>query len=100
MIKHIVMWNVREEANEKSKDENIKDMIKRLHDLKSKIPQIVEIEAGRNFKEGPGAFDVALYSSFKSKDDLETYAQHPDHLSVVEFIKSIVSERVVVDYEI
>lgn len=100
MVKHIVMWRLKENAHGKTKDENIREMIRQLYALKDKIPVITEIEAGRNFKEGTGAFDVALYSSFNSKEDLEKYAKHPEHLKVVEYIRSVVEQRAVVDYEV
>ena len=100
MVKHIVMWHLKNEANGNEMEQNAAEMIQKLRGLKEKIPQIVELEAGRNINQGSGAFDVALYSSFKSKDDLEAYAKNPEHLKVVEFIKSVVDQRAVVDYEV
>ena len=44
--------------------------------------------------------DMVLYSEFQSMDDLKAYAGHPEHLKVVEFVKPLVCERHVVDYEV
>ncbi|MEA1982327.1 MAG: Dabb family protein, partial [Campylobacterota bacterium] len=35
---------------------------------------------------------------FASKEDLNSYAIHPEHLKVVAFIKSVAKESKVVDY--
>ena len=43
---------------------------------------------------------MALYSAFDTLETLATYAAHPDHVKVGAFLKDIVSERRVVDYEV
>jgi len=43
---------------------------------------------------------MSLYSKFNTKEDLKAYAIHPEHLKVVEFIKSVALESKVVDYEL
>lgn len=100
MIKHIVMWKLKEEHDGLGKPEIAKKLKKELEDLKEKIPQIIEIEAGINFNPSEASYDVALYSSFESNDDLEIYQKHPDHMKVAEFVSQIRTQRCVVDYEI
>ena len=56
------------------------------------------MEVGINFTEADRAFDLSLYSTFETKEDLSTYATHPEHLKVVELIKSVTTESKVVDY--
>jgi len=102
MIKHIVMWTLKDEAGGKTKAENAATMKALLNGLPGKIPGLaVELEAvtGELFESVP-ATDIALYTTFKTKEDLKTYAVHPEHLKVVEFIKTVVAERRVIDYEI
>ena len=99
MVKHIVLWKLKEEAGGRSKKENAGELKKRLEDLKGKIPEIVELEVGLSFEVSETASDVSLYSSFKTREDLGRYQKHPDHQKVVEFVRGIVSERRVVDYE-
>ena len=43
--------------------------------------------------------DVVLYSEFPDPAALKFYAAHPLHQAVVAFIKEVISERYVVDYE-
>ena len=95
MIKHIVMWTVKGEVAEADKLE----MKRQLESLKGVVPSLVDIEIGMNFADGDAAMDMVLYSEFQSVEDLKAYAGHPEHLKVVGFVKPLVCERAVVDYE-
>jgi len=96
MIVHIVMFKFKEEK----KQENLLVAKSKLEELVSKVPTLNSVEVGINFADEARAFDLSLYSTFNSKDDLKTYATHPEHLKVIEFIKSVVTESKVVDYEL
>lgn len=98
MLKHIVLFKLKDHAEGASKEQNAKRMIEMLHALRGVIPQIRLLEAGANVAPAVGAYDVAIYSEFRDEQDLAAYAQHPEHLKVVEFVKKIVENRVVVDY--
>lgn len=101
MIKHIVMWTVKDEAGGKSKAENLARMKALLEDLPAKIPFVEDLEvATTGVFEAVPATDVILYTSFLTKEDLKAYAVHPEHLKVVEFIKTVAAERRVIDYEV
>jgi len=59
MIKHIVMWRFKKEAEGKTKEENIQIIKKDLEALKGVIPQINELEVGVNInEESPTAYDA------------------------------------------
>jgi hypothetical protein len=99
MIKHIVMWTLKDEAQGKSKAENLTTMKALLEALPAKVPGVVELEvATSGLFESVPATDIVLYTVFKTKEDLKAYAIHPEHLKVVEFVKSVVAERRVIDY--
>ncbi|MFU2207633.1 Dabb family protein [Solidesulfovibrio sp. C21] len=102
MIKHIVMWTLKDQAEGRDKAANAAEMQSRLLALKGKLPQAVELEVavGAEIFAAVPETDVVLSSSFRTKEDLQTYAVHPLHLEVVEFIKKVVSERRVVDFEV
>lgn len=99
MIKHIVMWKLKEFAEEKDKLENAKTIKRDLENLQNKINQIRYIEVGININESEQAYDVILYSEFNSIEDLDTYQNHPDHVRISEFISKVRDTRVVTDYE-
>ncbi|KRT65968.1 MAG: stress responsive alpha-beta barrel domain-containing protein [Candidatus Dadabacteria bacterium CSP1-2] len=100
MIKHIVMWRLKEFANGVNKEENARKLKSHLESLKSKIKEIKRIEVGINIKSSDAASDVVLYSEFDSMDDLEAYQRHPEHMKVVDFVNEIRLERRVVDYKV
>ena len=100
MLKHIVMWKLKEEAEGRSKKDNAAEMKKRLEALKGSIQEIVELEVGLQFEPAEAAYDVVLYSVFKDKSGLGSYQKHPEHQKIVEFVKRIVLDRKVVDYEV
>ena len=94
MVVHIVMFKFKDEK----KALNIgiaKDM---LEGLERPIAELKSIEVGVNFDESPRAMDLCIYTTFQTQEDLKTYAEHPEHLKVVEFIKSVTLESKVVDY--
>lgn len=96
MVVHIVMFKFKEQ----NKQENLLVVKNALEELASKVPTLNSIEVGINFAEEDRAFDLSLYSTFNTKDDLKAYAIHPEHLRVVELIKQVAIESKVVDYEI
>lgn len=98
MLKHIVCWKIKESANGSSRQENAGRMKKELDALPALIEEIIDFEVGLNFNPSEAAYDISLYSSFKDQDALDRYQKHPAHEKVVEFARSIVEKRVVVDY--
>jgi len=99
LIKHIVMWKLKEFAEGKSKLENAQIIKSDLEALKDKIEQIKYIEVGININESEQAYDVVLYSEFNSMEDLNTYQNHPEHVKVAEFVGKVREARVVTDYD-
>ena len=96
LIKHIVMWTVKEE----NRIENMQKMKRDLEALKSEIKEIVEIEVGIDINRSQAAYDLVLYSTFKSLEDLNAYQVHPKHQAVAKNAKNFVTNRTVVDYEV
>lgn len=94
MVVHIVMFKFKEE----NKEANIQAVAVRLNALVALVPSLKSMEVGVNFTQSPRAFDLSLYCTFETKEDLDAYAIHPEHLKVVEFIKSVTLESKVVDY--
>jgi len=94
MIKHIVFFKLQDNSQEN------KELVKeKILDLKDKIKEIKHFEVGINFSLEERAYDLALVSEFETKEDLKSYALHPLHVKVIEFLKSINTKTKVVDYE-
>ena len=94
MIVHIVMFKFKE-ADKASNIDKVKAL---LEALPSKIDELKMIEVGVDFNQSERAFDLSLYSTFESKEDLKAYAVHPAHLDVVSVIKTVTEASKVVDY--
>jgi hypothetical protein len=100
MIKHIVMWKLKDFAEGKSKAENAKEVKRLLEGLHGRILGLKAIEVGINIEPSEQAYDVVLYSEFDNMEALNTYQKHPEHLKVGEFVGKVREARTVVDYVI
>lgn len=98
MIVHLVSFKVKP-TSERTIADNCRTMKQKLDALPSLIPEVMGFEVGININPSEAAFDVSLYSTFETLQDLETYNTHPEHLKVVDYIKTVISQRVVVDYQ-
>ncbi|SFV69862.1 Stress responsive alpha-beta barrel domain protein Dabb [hydrothermal vent metagenome] len=96
MLKHIVMFKFKDE----NKKENLIKTKKMLEALLNKVPTLKSMEVGINISQESRAMDLSLYSEFEDEEGLELYANHPEHLKVVEFIKSVAIASKVSDYKI
>jgi len=100
MIKHIVMWRLKDTAHGNSKTINAQLIKEKLESLNGKIPGLLKIEVGINLESEEYSSDVVLYSEFESRQALEVYQSHPDHKLIKPFIFESRNERREVDYEI
>jgi Stress responsive A/B Barrel Domain len=99
MIKHVVFFSLKPEAEGKGKAENARIIKSRLEALNGKIPVIVKLEVGINSNPAESGWDLALVSEFKNTADLDAYQKHPEHVKVGEFIGKVKSGRACVDYD-
>ncbi len=99
MLKHIVMWRLKDEAEGATKAENAQKMKEMLEALPAKVPGVITLEVGLDVLGAATSADVCLYSEFDSLDAMNAYQDHPEHQKCVAFIKNIVTERRAVDYD-
>lgn len=100
MVKHIVFWKLKERAAGASRAENARLLKERLEALDGRIPGMLRAEVGIDFDRSAGAWDVALYSEFESREALDVYQDHPEHVAVKDFVLEVREDRAVVDYEV
>ena len=99
MLKHIVMWKLKEFAEGRGKAENAQKARFLLEGLRKKIKEIKKLEVGININSSLDSCDIVLYSEFSNIENLKAYQNHPEHIKVGDFINKIRLERKVVDYE-
>jgi len=99
MLHHIVFWKLKPTANGQTSAVNIAELTNQLNSLKGKVPELISLAVGPDLNRSPAAWDIALYTTFRNKEDLDKYQVHPEHKKVVTFVQSVVAERAVVDFE-
>lgn len=101
MIRHIVMFTLLEEAEGKSKEENLKLAVEKAEDLRDKIPSLKRYQVVTNAPEADKTnFDIALICDFEDMEGLNAYQVHPAHKAFGAFITGIRQTRACIDFEI
>ena len=80
MVKHIILWTLKDEFNN---DQIKKEMKEGLEALKGVVPGLLEIEVQIEKLPSSNA-DVMLYSVLESEEALKGYAVHPEHVKVAD----------------
>ncbi|MBQ1489241.1 MAG: Dabb family protein [Lachnospiraceae bacterium] len=99
MVKHVILWNLKDEYSEEEKTQ-IKAGIKEgLEGLKGQIPGLIDIKVNTNPLPSSNC-DVMLDSSFEDEASLKGYAVHPAHVAVANGkVRPHTKSRVCMDYE-
>ena len=96
MVKHIILWKLKNEHN----NDNIKNDIKsQLEALNGKIDGLIKLEI-QPISLPSSNPDVMLYSEFENEAALKGYAIHPDHVFVADnYVRPFVETRLCLDFE-
>ena len=100
MIKHIVMWKLKEQAEGADRLANAREMKRRLEECAQIVPGILAFEVALAEPGLEATYDIVLYSEFESRAALEAYAAHPTHQALMPFFKAVRDERQCMDYEV
>ena len=98
MVKHVLLFKLREMNSPEKKMAIMKDIKSQLLALKDVVTAISKIDVGinQNPKEN---YDIALISEHKDWDALAEYRDHPAHQKVAKFIAEYREARSCADYE-
>ena len=100
MVKHIILWQLKDELSAEEKQEVKKGIKEGLEGLKGKIPGLLEIKVQTEGLASSNA-DVMLDSAFESEEALKGYAVHPEHVAVADGkVRPYTKTRVCLDYEV
>ncbi len=101
MIRHIVMFSLLEEAEGKTKAENLAEAAKRAESLRTKVPSLRAYSVVTNSPEADSTnYDIALICDFDDMNGLNEYQNHPDHREFGKFICAVRKSRACIDFEI
>jgi hypothetical protein len=99
VIKHIVMWKLKDQAEGADKAANMARMKALLEDCRNLVPGMGAFEVGLATPGLEATYDVVLYSEFDGAAALDAYQHHPQHVAIKPFIGAVRAERQCVDYE-
>ncbi|WP_272700582.1 Dabb family protein [Desulfovibrio sp. Fe33] len=100
MVRHIVMWTLKDEAEGHSAAENGAKMKEILEALRGRIEGLRHIEVSVDIVAADPECHVILCSEHDDVDALNHYQGHPEHQACVAFVKKVASGRKAVDYVI
>lgn len=100
MIKHIVMWQLKEHAEGADKASNAAKMKQMIESCQHIVPGILTLEVALAQDGLEATYDVVLYSEFASVAALDAYQNHPAHLAIKPFIGAIRQARQCMDYAV
>lgn len=100
MVKHIILWTLKDSLTEDEKVAVKKDIKEGLEGLKGKIPGLIDIKVNIDCLASSNA-EVMLDSSFEDADALAGYAVHPEHVAVADNrVRPYTATRTCMDYEV
>ena len=100
MLKHIVMWKLKDDAEGADKAANAAKLKRLLDGCANLVPGIAEFEVAVAQPGLEATYDVVLYSVFADREALAAFQEHPDHVALKPFIGAVRLERQCMDYEI
>ena len=98
MVKHIIIWNFKEELSLEEKAEAAEKIKSGLEGLKGQIDGLEEINVYAN-PLGSSNGDIMLDSTFTDEDALKGYQVNPKHIEVATYVRSKVGDRKCFDFE-
>ena len=100
MIKHVIIWKLREELSVEEKNKAKKEAKTALEALAGNIDGLWDITLNIDMLPTSNC-DMMLDSSFESVEALAGYQKHPLHVAAVDtFVRPFAAERLCADYEV
>lgn len=98
MIKHVILWQLKDELTSKQKIKIRNEIKQGLEALSGKIPGLLSIKVNTNLLPSSNA-DVMLDSSFVDEQSLKGYSVHPEHVKVAdEKVRPFTKTRTCLDF--
>lgn len=100
MVKHIILWQLKEELQGEEKEQVKNNMKAYLEALVGKVPGLISMQIVIDGLESSNA-DVMLDSTLEDEAALKGYAVHPEHVAVADtYVRPFTAVRTCMDYEV
>ena len=100
MLRHIVMWTLKDHAEGATRAENIVKLKAKLESCRSIVTGQGHFEVGVAQEGYEATCDVVLVSDFDNKEALDAYQIHPKHLAIKPFVAAVRESRQSIDYDV
>ena len=98
MIRHLVLWNLAADADD-DKQLLVAELEQRFAALEV-LDGVERLEIRADIGETDGNWDVVLVGDYRDTAALDAYQGHPAHQEVAAYVRSVVTARACIDYEI
>lgn len=92
-LTHVVLFKLKEPT-----PEIIDRAVNLLRGLEGKIPELRGIEVGIDTLHTQRSYDIALITRFDDLAGMQAYQTHPEHVAVLEYLRSVLAASVAVDF--
>lgn len=100
MVKHIILWNLKDEFTEEQKADIRAGIKEGLEGLAGQIPGLIDISVRTEYLPS-STVDVMLDTTFESAEALKKYSTHPKHVAVADSkVRPYTAVRSCIDYEV
>ena len=97
MIKHIILWKLKETLSEEEKAEARAEAKRRLEALNGKIDGMIDLKVITDRLPSSNA-DMMLDSTFETEEALAGYQVNPLHIEAATYVRSVVEARLCLDF--
>ncbi len=100
MVKHVILWTLKESLSEDEKTAVKAGIKEGLEGLAGRIPGLVSINVYTNALQSSNA-EVMLDSTFVDEASLKGYSVHPEHVAVANGkVRPYTATRTCMDFEV
>ena len=100
MVKHIILWKLRDELSAAEKQTRASAIKQGLEGLKGQVPGLLDVHVQIDGRLETSNADLMLDCTLDSFESLKGYAVHPAHVAVSnELVRPFTAVRTCLDYE-
>lgn len=99
MVRHIILWKLKETSSEEAKQTILENMKEHLEALVGVVPGLISLEIHIKPLDSSNA-DVMLDSLLEDEAALKEYQIHPEHVKTADtYVRPYTEVRMCMDYE-
>ena len=100
MVKHVILWQLKDELSAEEKKVIKAEMVVALEGLVGKVPGLLEVKVQTEGLASSNA-EVMLDTTLTDEEALKGYAVHPDHVEAANtYVRPFTKTRLCLDFEI